>query len=80
MLLGQCGAGEPAKLILIVLLVAAVMQVAYFAGTLFMKAKWFTPAETQATTNQKAAVSAAKSLLFTSDKPAETIFLPLITK
>ena len=68
------------KHILIAVLLAAAMLVAYFAGTISVEAKWLAPAETRATTNQIAAVSAAVSLLFTSGQPAENIFLPLITK
>ena len=68
------------KHILIAVLLAAVMLVAYFAGTISVEAKWWAPAENRATQNQISAVSAAVSLLLFGDKPDETIFLPLITK
>jgi len=62
-----------------VVILTAAMLVAYFAGTVSVEASWFTQTGTRATANQKAAVSAAVSLLL-GEKNTETIFLPLVVK
>ena len=68
------------KHVILVILLSFAMLGAYFAGTISVEAKWLEPAETRATTNQKAAVSAAVSLLLLGGQQDETIFLPLIVK
>jgi len=68
------------KHVILVILLSFVMLAAYFAGTISVEAQWLEPAETRATTNQKAAVSAAVALLLLGGKQEETIFLPLIVK
>lgn len=66
--------------VIIAILLAVAMLAAYFAGTISVEARWLTPGETRATTNQKAAVSAAVSLLLLGSQQAENTFLPLIVK
>lgn len=66
--------------VIIAILLAVAMLAAYFAGTISVEARWLTPSETRATTNQKAAVSAAVSLLLLGSQQAENTFLPLIVK
>lgn len=67
------------KHILLTLLLVFALVLSYLAGTISVEAK-FSLGETQATTNQISAVSAAVSLLLLGSGQGETLYLPLIVK
>lgn len=66
--------------VLITLLLAIAMVFSYLAGTISVEARLILQDETQATTKQIAAVSAAVSLLLMGDEDEVNLFLPLIMR
>ena len=68
------------KHILLTILLVFAMVLSYLAGTISVEARFAQDGTRVVTTNQKAAVSAAVSLLLLGNGQSETLFLPLIVR
>ena len=68
------------KHVFLIILLAIGLILSYLAGTISVEARFMNDGTRIVTINQKAAVSAAVSLLLLGNGQSETLYLPLIVR